>query len=114
MVTHLPGFGTLESCVHEPRTRGRWAGTSGRRRVRYRPLFVGDAMIARLRALPALTAAVAVALAAAASLPGYGDAMPTQTTTPPVAEKDRWNLTELYATDAVWSQAKVAFEKKIE
>jgi hypothetical protein len=70
-------------------------------------------MNTRSRALPALTAAVAL-LAAATFFPGHGDAMPSQTTTTPVAEKDRWNLSELYATDAAWAQSKAAYEKKID
>src|SRR5262245_22476891 len=40
--------------------------------------------------------------------------MPTQTVAPPVPDRDRWNLAELYATDAAWAEAKAAFEKKID
>src|SRR5262245_21627634 len=46
--------------------------------------------------------------------PRLGDAMPTETATPAIADKDRWNLAELYATDAAWSEAKAAYEKKID
>jgi len=72
-------------------------------------------MIDPTRALPALTAAaVAFALGAAYSFSKQGDPMTTQTAATTIADKDRWNLTELYATDAAWSQSKADFEKKIE
>ena len=71
-------------------------------------------MIERFRPLPVLSAAVAFVILAAYSFPGLGDAMPTETLAPKVADKDRWNLSELYATDDAWGEAKSAFEKRID
>ena len=70
-----------------------------------------------IRRSPALSLAVAAALATAYSLSGHGETMPSQTAptaVTPIADRDRWNLSELYATDAAWRQSHAAFEKKID
>jgi oligoendopeptidase F len=68
----------------------------------------------RFRLMTPLSAAVAVLVMAAYFFPGQGDAMTTETAAPPIPDKDRWSLSELYATDEAWSQARAAFEKKID
>lgn len=71
-------------------------------------------MIERAHASRALLAALAPLMMTAYLFSGPGDAMPTQTAAPTIADKDRWNLAELYATDGAWSEAKAAYEKKID